>query len=317
MPWWLVMIIVAAAAYTGLSLAAGIFLFVYAVPRRKGKADGGAASSPAWRPYAERINRGISWIRGQKGEPVHITSFDGLRLSGALYPAPGKSRGALLLMHGYRSDRYTDFSCGFRLYRELGFDVLSVDQRAHGESQGRFICYGTKERFDCRDWAEYLASRTEGPIFLCGLSMGAATVLMASGLKLPDRVRGIVADCGFTSPAEEFRWIMRRRRLRLPYRLALFFADIISRALAGFGFHDCSTLDAMAVNRLPVLFFHGGRDRFVPTAMSVQNYEACRGPKKLVIVKGASHGQSFLLETGRCTRELTEFFDKYGGAEND
>ncbi len=118
----------------------------------------------------------------------------------------------MMAFHGYRSLATIDFALEVEFFHRLGYDVLLPYQRSHGESQGKYITYGVKERFDCRDWARYAARRfgEDKPLFLMGISMGAATVLMASGLELPGNTRGIVADCGFTTPWDIMAHVARR-----------------------------------------------------------------------------------------------------------
>ena len=145
-------------------------------------------------------------------EDVWILSRDGLQLHGKLYPG---TLGApvQLLFHGYRSAAERDFCGGLQEARKGGCSVLLVDQRAHGKSQGRCLSFGVLERYDCLCWVQYAIGRF-GPdcrILLYGMSMGAAPVLMAAGLELPKNVAGIVADCGYTSPAAILQRELRQR----------------------------------------------------------------------------------------------------------
>ena len=267
-------------------------------------------------PYAEQINGGMDWFRSQELERVEISAYDGTRLVGQYLYHP-QTKGTILLMHGFRSDAYYDFSCAFQAYYALGYSLLCVHQRAHGLSGGQYICYGIKERYDCRDWARYLCDRfgPEHDIFLDGLSMGSSTVLMATSLELPKSVRGVIADCGFTSPYEEFKEILKR--MHLPEHPFLDIAEVFSRLMAGFGFRDYSTLEAMRVNTLPVLFLHGEADDFVPMRFSIENYAACQAEKELITVPGAGHGMSYLLDTERCKEALGRFLSRHASVPED
>lgn len=137
-------------------------------------------------------------------EDVFITSFDGLRLHAKFYAASERKAPVQIMFHGYKSSAERDFCGGLREGIDGGFNVLLVDQRAHGESEGKYLTFGVNERFDCLSWASYAAERfgNDVKIYLYGISMGAATVLMASALPLPKSVSGIVADCGYTSPKD-------------------------------------------------------------------------------------------------------------------
>ena len=185
-----------------------------------------------------------------------------------------------------------------------------MDQRACGESEGTYITFGVKERQDVLAWARYMDGRLGGqvPLVLEGLSLGAATVMMAADLPLPASVRGIIADCGFTSP-----WDIIAHCARLWYRLPAFplvhLLSAYTRLRAGFGYRDCSTLDTLARSSLPVLFIHGGEDRFVPTYMTEQNYEAAAGWKRKRVVPGACHAMSYPTDQAGCQKALLEFMD--------
>lgn len=195
----------------------------------------------------------------------------------------------------------------------LGYDVLLPYQRSHGESQGKYITYGVKERFDCQSWARYAARRfgEDKPLFLMGISMGAATVLMASGLELPGNIRGIVADCGFTTPWDIMAHVARRD-YRLPPFPLLYLLDGLAWLRAGFRLKGADTRKALERNRIPVLFLHGEADSFVPLSMTEENFAACRAEKRLYTVPGAGHAQSFGVDPEGCKRALREFLERCG-----
>ena len=291
-----------------LILLAGYIIFSVACWRRIGKIMGSGAPSLA--PYLDQMNEGREWFLSREPEKVEIVSHDGLRLRG-LYLHNPEAKGTIILMHGYRMDGYTDFTCVYRKYYELGFSLLNTFQRAHAESEGEYIAFGVLERFDCRDWAEYVADRfgPEHSIVLDGLSMGASTVLMAASLKLPENVKGIIADCGFTSPWDQLAYLCKTK-YHVPVHPFLDSADLFARILGGFSLKGCSTIESMGRSRLPVLFLHGEDDQFVPTSFSVRAFEACAGPKRLVTIPGAAHGVSYLVDKERCDRELEAFLSK-------
>lgn len=265
--------------------------------------------------YKDMIAAGKQWFLDAQPEKVSIVSHDGLPLRG-LYLHAENSKGTIILMHGYRMDGLTDFSCVYEYYHRLGYSLLNVFQRAHSFSGGKYICFGIKERYDCRDWATYVADRfgPEHDIFLDGLSMGCATVLMASGLELPGSVRGIIADCGYTSPIDQFEHLFKNK-YRLPLHPIIDLADIFARLLAGFSYKEYSTLKAMEVCRIPVLFLHGEEDPLVPMEHTVRNFRACTAEKKLITVPGAGHGMSYLVATEQCQRELKAFLERYSTRE--
>ena len=219
--------------------------------------------------------------------------------------------GRILLFHGYRSIAETDFACAMDSYYRLGYELVLVDQRAHGQSSGNWIGFGVLERYDCLSWIRYLnAEFGTIPTFLSGISMGCTTVLMAQGLDLPENVKGVIADCGFTSPKEIIAHVMKKK-LHLPPTLLMPILSGFSKIFAGYFFGEYSAIDAMKAAKLPIIFIHGKDDRFVPPEMTVRNYEACVSVKELILVEGAGHGTSFLQDKESVSQAIAAFLKKH------
>lgn len=257
--------------------------------------------------FADRMKEGIDWTNAKEKESVSIKSHDGLNLSG-VYIDNDKTDILFILFHGYRSGAVHDFSGAVRFYYDRGYSILLVDQRSHGMSEGKYITYGARERFDCRDWCRYAKERfPEKKVFIDGISMGASTVLMASGLDLPDNVVGVIADCGYTSPYEIISKVAAE--MGYPVKIVMPVLSSAIKLIAGFDPKGCSTLDAMEKNTLPVLLVHGKADSFVPYEMSVRTYDACRAPKTLLIVDNADHGVSFFVDNEKVVKVLSDFIN--------
>lgn len=251
-------------------------------------------------------------------EPVYITAYDGIRLFGRFYTAEKEAKRTILLVHGFHTSALHNFSCVMRFYLENGSNLLLIDQRAHGESEGGYICFGTKERFDVLRWCQYLEERlgSDHTVILDGVSMGCTSSLLAAALpELPKNVKGVIADCGFSSAEEEFRHVIRRN-FHLPPEPITWLADKFSRRFAGFGFQDVSTLTEVPKITIPVLFVHGEKDTFVPTENTQQNYNVCLSPKRMVIVPEAAHGTSYLVEREKCTQEILRFIAHVDDPDN-
>lgn len=263
-----------------------------------------------WRQYADRIEDCRVWMRENMSEKVTITSYDGLKLVGLFIPAEN-AKGTIIVMHGYRSRANMDFVPEVQFMNNYGYNLLVVMQRSHDESEGKYITFGIKERYDCKSWAEYAAERfgKDKDIFLSGISMGASTVLMASGLDLPKNVRGIIADCGFTSPKKIITKVVKRA-IPLPTAPVVLGIGIFTKLIAGFGLSEYSTIDAMKKNELPILFIHGDADELIPIEMTYENYHACTSEKELLVIKGANHAVSYLYDTEKCQRTIKEFITK-------
>lgn len=260
--------------------------------------------------YRDRMLKNIDTLLETPYERVTIRSHDGLKLVGKFYEGrPGAP--LILFFHGYRSTAERDGSGGFQLCREKGWHILMPDQRAHGESEGKTITFGVRERQDCLAWARYAAYRcgSETPIFLWGISMGAATVLMAADLPLPETVRGIVADCGYDTPAGILKETLRR------WHWPLFpmypFAALGARWFGGFRVDEASALDCVQRTKLPILLIHGEADRVVPCDMARALQEACASRVELLTVPGAGHGISWYVDMPAYQEALLRFMEEH------
>lgn len=255
----------------------------------------------------ERISKGRAELGSMPYEEMCITSFDGLKLYGQLYRTEKDEGRYIISMHGYRSSP-EDFMCAVGFFMSLGYNVLLVNQRSHGKSEGKWITFGIKERYDCLSWCQHL-TKTYGDgikIVLDGLSMGATTVLMASELDLPSSVVGIMADCGFTSPWDIVTHVARQD-MHIPKFPLLYLMIPAVRLFAGFGLKEASTVDAVKKSKLPILYTHGLSDDFVPHEMSLRAYNARPENSTLVSIEGAKHGLSYVVDEERCQAACKEF----------
>ncbi len=229
---------------------------------------------------------------------VYTDSFDGLTLAGRYYHTADRAP-LLILFHGYRSMSLRDCAGGYLLGKKLGFNVLAVDERAHCESGGNVISFGIHERRDCLAWIRFALSSfgSDTQIVLSGLSMGAATVLMASALDLPENVAGILADCPYSSPADIIRKVCRDRHL--PDHLAYPFILLGARIFGGFDLEETTACNAVKKAKVPILLLHGEDDRFVPCEMSRQIHNCCRSDAQLHTFPGAGHGLCYMVDPVR------------------
>ena len=240
-----------------------------------------------------------------------MVTKDGLTLAGHWRECPDARR-VIIAMHGWRSDWARDFGSIADFWHESGCSVLYPEQRGQGSSEGPYMGFGLLERHDCRGWIDWVNRKTGGklPVYLAGISMGATTVLMTAGMELPENVRGIIADCAFTSADAIWRHVATHN-LHLYYGLHAASADALCRRRIRIGAKEYSTLDAVADCEVPVLFIHGTEDRFVPVEMTYENYKACRAPKHLLVVPGANHGMSYHMDQQSYETAMTDFWDRY------
>lgn len=257
-------------------------------------------------PYKDQMIAWMQEVRAMPCKEYSIRSFDGLELHAKFYEyAPGAP--IEIMFHGYRGSAERDLCGGIQRCFALQRSILLIDQRCSGKSQGRVITFGIREHQDCIDWANF-AVKEFGPdvkLILTGISMGASTVLMAAGKELPENVIGVLADCGFSTAKDIICKVIRQ--MKLPVKLAYPFVRLAARIFGGFDLEGYSALEAMKNCKVPVIFFHGESDDFVPWQMSQENYDACSAAKKLVLVPGAGHGLGYLVEPEKYLQALRDF----------
>lgn len=280
----------------------------YSPDRPKVKSDAiDIPKGEAYTPFRETLETWTREARSMPHEDVSITSFDGLKLTGKYYEyAPGAP--IELMFHGYRGTAERDLSGGVQRCFQLGRSALLVDQRGCSTSGGNILTFGIRERRDCLAWVDFMLRRfgPEVKIILTGISMGAATVLMAAAEPLPDNVIGVLADCGYSSARDIIRVVIRN--MGLPVGPSYWFVRLGAKLYGRFDPEETSPVQAMKHCILPVLFFHGEADDFVPCEMSKVNYDACTARKKLVTVPGAAHGLSYPVAPEAYLQALREFF---------
>ena len=288
-----------------LGIAYACFRIAFLVPTRKELSV--LPEGDVYKPYHPAMKAWAEEVRAMPHEEFTITSFDGLPLHGKFYEyAPGAPME--LMFHGYRGSAERDLSGGVQRCFQMGRSAFVVDQRCAGQSEGHVITFGVKEHRDCLAWVDFLI-RHFGPdvkIILTGISMGASTVLMAGGTELPEQVIGILADCGFSTARDIIQSVIQG--MGLPPKLSYPFVKLGAKLYGGFDLEEVSALEAVRRCRVPVIFFHGEDDGYVPCHMSRTLHDACASRKRLVTIPGADHGLSYPVAPERYLAELKEFF---------
>ena len=301
--------ILLAIIFVALATALVCFLKIFYSPRKKWP-EYPVPEGKIYEPHHEQM---IKWIKEARSLPhaeVSIRSFDGLKLCGTYYEFQ-KGAPIDILFHGYHGSAKQDLSGGVYRCQRLGHNVLIVDHRAAGKSEGRVITFGVNESRDALAWVHYVIENIDpdAKILLGGISMGAATVMMASAMDLPANVVGTVADCGYTSAKDIIKKVIRE--MHLPADLLYPFVRLGARLYGRFDPDANSPITSMPSCRVPVIFFHGDTDAFVPMSMSEKNFAACAAPKHLVITPGAGHGLCFPIDVDTYVREIEEFFTPF------
>lgn len=259
----------------------------------------------------QRIHRDITVLQKLPSETVEVITKDGLKLKGVFYPAAEKSLVTFVCLHGYNSSGYEDFGSRALRYIRNGYNVLLVNHRHHAESEGKYIGFGVLDRHDVLCWLDAVNKKIpDGEIFISGVSMGGATAMQCSCLALPENVKGIIEDCGYTSVKEEFEF-QCRRVVRFVPKFLLAGINFFMKRFAGYGMNDINSVDAVAHSKVPILFIHGDSDIFVPTEMVYRCYNACTADKELYIVKGAEHAMAEFKGGEEYEKRINDFVKKH------
>ena len=313
LPWLLAIGIALFLAVAVLVIARICYMRVfYSPPRRPlGEDEYPTPRGEIYDKYRPQMVEWIKQLRVMEHLDVSVTSFDGLCLRGKFFE---HSKGAPieLMFHGYRGTAEADLAGGVYRAFAQGRSALIVDHRGAGSSDGHVITFGVNESRDCHAWVKFVIESIDAnaKIILTGISMGAATVLTATGEELPPNVVGVIADCGYSSPRAIIKKVIRD--MHLPADLLYPFVRLGARLYGRFDPDARSPIAAMPRCRVPVIFFHGDTDDFVPAYMSEENYAACAAKdKRLVITEGAGHGLCLPMDPQAYLVQLAGFFEPY------
>ena len=254
----------------------------------------------------------LDWVDNQKFEELHMESNDGLDLMGYYLPAKQPTDKLVILTHGYLGHAKQMGLYGQYYYEELGYNIFMPNARGHGKSGGDYYGFGWPDRLDLIDWTNVLEEKlgVDTQVVYHGLSMGAATVLMASGEQLPKQVKAIVADSPYQSVYQLFAYQLNRM-FHLPAFPLLDNMSLLTNIRAGYSLKEANSLDAVRHAAVPILYIHGKADTFVPTDMTRELYEETSSDSELFLVNDANHGEAFVKDQEAYKRELNSFLETY------
>ena len=309
-------VIIAVVALLALDLYAGNYLVSFALSRASASGVAVAPEPTTTEDTQNTVNKvweTISkltdeWVDSAKKTVVSIKSGDGLDLVGDIFNTDAGSHKWLIAIHGYTGKREHMYSYA-RYYAEKGYNILTPDMRSHGDSEGKLIGMGWLDKEDVKLWIDYILDLDpEAEIVLHGVSMGGATVMMTSGEDLPENVKAIIDDCGYTSVWDEFtdeaRYLFHISQFPILYT-----ASAISKIRAGYSFQEASAIEQIKKTNIPIFFIHGSEDNFVNTDMVYSLYDTCPTQKDIYVVEGAGHGQSVYLNPDLYFEKVFSFLD--------
>ena len=265
--------------------------------------------NPNWKEYIDANQKGREYIYSLKHEDLYIQSFDNLKLH-ALFVPNAKQDKTIICVHGYKAkDGLYDFGQSAKFLYSTGYNILFVDNRSHGYSQGKYIGFGVLDCKDINSWVNYLTNEyKQETIVLYGISMGAASVLNASAL-VNDKVKGIVEDCGFASGYDEVKYQIKQM-YHLPSFPLVQIANLELMLLAKYSLKEKEAYRSIREYKGKLLVIHGGNDHFVCTQDAYKIYENANCDKNILIVEGASHAKSYLKDTKEYEKQFKRLLDE-------
>ncbi|MDD4839525.1 MAG: alpha/beta hydrolase [Clostridia bacterium] len=230
-------------------------------------------------------------------ENLEILSFDNLTLRAKLWRSDN-SKKIIICVHGYTSHPAREFANISPFLHGLGYNILYLNDRAHADSDGKYVGFSVLDRYDLQKWI-FTATKMFGDdssIFLYGISMGASTAALVSGMDIPATVKGIIFDSGFTSPWDELK-IMLKSEAHLPAFPFLYIMNMFNIIFAKYSLKDTNVIDYIKDAKIPFIFFRGTDDIAVSMEMTKEIYDACPTAKELHIVEGAEHVGAYYHDT--------------------
>lgn len=246
----------------------------------------------------------LCWWDKVKFAKVKIKSFDQLTLVGNYYDA-GSDK-TVIVVHGFGGS-YQEMQPYCKFFHDKNFNVLAVDNRTHGESEGKCIGFGWLDRNDILAWIEYLNSKNPvNKILLFGLSMGGTAVCCAAGEKLPTNVKAIISDCAYDSANKQIDYVMRNHKILL--KLIKKHLYSYARRIHGFDIYQADAIKQVKNTKIPILFIHGQDDSFVPVENTMNLYNATPpNLREKFIVDGAGHAMSYSIAGVLYEKKISDF----------
>ena len=262
-------------------------------------------TTPAWYEYINANQEGREYIYSLNPEDLYINSFDNLKLH-AIFINNNTNK-TIICVHGYKAkDGLYDFGMSARFLNSLGYNLLFVDNRAHGLSQGKYIGFGVLDSIDVNSWVDYLVTNmNQETIILYGMSMGAATVMNAQN----NKAKAIIADCAFASGYDEVAYQIKKMYHLPPFPI-IPISNVLLKLLAHYSLKEKEAYKSIKNYKNNLLIIHGDKDHFVPTGDAYKIFDNATCHKKILIVPGASHAKSYLKDTKLYEQTIKEFLDE-------
>lgn len=294
---------------TIITAGIGNFFYNYALnPKSKRNIfnNGKQKEDTEKKDYAKKEKEHL-WLK-KNTQDIYLLNKEHLKLHG--YCSALSTNNYIIICHGYMGDATHMIDYAKHFYEE-GFNIILPDARAHGLSEGNYIGMGWPERLDILEWIHYIMEKNaNAQIILFGVSMGAATVMMTSGEKLPSSVKLVIEDCGYTSVWEQFTKELKES-FGLPAFPIMNISSLVTKIRAGYSLKEASAIKQIKKCTIPILFIHGDKDTFVPFSMHEKLYNTANEKKEKLVVHGAEHGKSVYINPTLYWNKIDTFIKEY------
>ena len=303
---WYIWLIIIVSALLLICFIIGFLVWNMAIPTKRPETYRNKPTDDPveiqMRDFEEKVERSLRYMNL---EDCWIKSHDGLNLHAYYRESPIKTNKVIISVHGWHGEGLRTSSQFSHFFVDFTYNVLFIDLRSYGQSEGRYTTYGVKDSEDLLDWIDYIVDRFQGDVSIAldGISMGGNTVLTVAD-KVPMQVKCIISDCAFTTPQNEFKECLKAMKVPTFF---LFFSNIINLVVNGWSFTKTSALKSVEGSKVPILFIHGNRDTFVPTYMGKQLYNACTSEKYFQLFDNAEHARSYFLNKEAYKKLVLDF----------
>ena len=302
-------LLTAILAVVAMGYAVGNYFVDFALKRGN---DNDPLAPPAACAYIQDKNLTVPPEPIALKETWSAISSDNRHLAATHFSTARTGKRWAILIHGYGMNQHYagDYT---EVYLQNGYQVLTPDLCASGETDGQYITMGVKDSEEIVVWTRKIKEQyPDAEIVLHGVSMGAATALMAAARDDIEGVVAVIEDCGYTSVYEMFSTQLGVL-FDLPEFPIMNCIDIVSGIKTGVMLSDATPIKVMDKIKVPVLFIHGEADKLIPPVMMEQLYDACKAKKEKFIVSGAGHGNSMSTDSKKYWSGIFDFLAQAEG----
>ena len=314
--------ITAAVCVTAFLILSGIGVMLYiTIPisknvyneqlvRTDGKKWGRECSAPENDEQLAMWNDGIAWADGHKDSVKEVSICSGgMNLYGEYYDF-GSKECVIILPGRCESLMYSYYFA--KPYEEMKINVLVIDTRCHGKSDGKYSSIGLFESYDLKNWMKYMETEFDIKGFwLHGICIGSAAALLAvSSEDCTKNIRGIVLEGCFVNFRESFKQHMREKKKPVFPVLDLVMHQIKKNAKVDV--KKSSPVNAVKKIHYPILFLFGKQDIFSVPEMSKKLYAACASERKRIVwFDKGGHSHLRINNTENYDNSIKDFIKAY------